>query len=781
MKPLYALLLLLLSSLSTKAQIKFVTEGGEGTQDGSSWANAWSAQVFADTIYSVPPGTQVWLAFGTYRPTKDTNGLVPTGQWFEIQERSTFKIQSGVKLFGGFAGYETSIDQRVDSLMLGSNGVNMTRLYGNDAQDNSRSNHVVSLQNVNDSTILDGLSFFSGDNIIYIESTGSQKSEPLIRNCYFNQALNCIEVDGKGSVLSRPIIMNSFFLNSYSQYGTAGINVKANSSVSVNNCVFTYCIGGVASCISFDASHGGSVNNCTFFYNIAIDPGYTNTAITSAAVTDSIYLNNSIFWNNYGSSSLITNTRLISGANYFSVKNCDFQAQDPTYSTAPAVKINCIDADPQFISNYYLAGEDNNWGTSDDGIALSASSPCRNGGLNSLIPSFITKDARRNPRVDFCVVDMGAYESKAPAGLIVLSESQSQSCVQYAVSGSGTVYSDASNCNTTAALLPSGSNPVTGIVKVCVTRDPDVNWVNNIPYVQRHYDIEPQQNPSGSTGRITLYFTQQDFDNYNMYTAGAFPSLPGWPGDVAGIANIKIEQDHGFSLTGVPGTYNGATVYIDPADSNIVWNTTSNVWEVSFNVNGFSGFFISTAITVIPVRLTGFTAKENNGTVQLHWQTATEFSNKYFDVQRSTDGRNFISIGKVTATGLAAGSHYDLTDIYPVAGINYYRLAMVDLDGSIKYSSIILVNLKKGSEMEVMLAPNPAGNYSTLNITGKFAGPVTAVAYDQQGKKVANLFTGQSSGNSLTITLDLTGFKKGIYIVEVKAGKATVKSKLIVQ
>jgi hypothetical protein len=81
-----------------------------------------------------------------------------------------------------------------------------------------------------------------------------------------------------------------------------------------------------------------------------------------------------------------------------------------------------------------------------------------------------------------------------------------------------------------AIVAPSGTSPVSGDIVSRVTIDPTVQTAGGIPYVQRHYDIEPATNPATSTATITLYFTQQEFDNYNAHPAHG-TDLPGSPTD----------------------------------------------------------------------------------------------------------------------------------------------------------------------------------------------------------------------------------------------------------
>jgi hypothetical protein len=159
----------------------------------------------------------------------------------------------------------------------------------------------------------------------------------------------------------------------------------------------------------------------------------------------------------------------------------------------------------------------------------------------------------------------------------------------------GTVvgYSVFGNTISHGRVVPSGTNPVIGNLNNNVIIDPVVNTYNGYPYVQRHYDINPVNNQPGATATLTLYYTQQDFNNYNAFP-GHGPDLPTGPSDLTNKANIRIFQYHGFGAGSLPGSYPGYAVEIDPADSNIVWNPDADCWEVTFDITGFSGFFMST-------------------------------------------------------------------------------------------------------------------------------------------------------------------------------------------
>jgi hypothetical protein len=71
------------------------------------------------------------------------------------------------------------------------------------------------------------------------------------------------------------------------------------------------------------------------------------------------------------------------------------------------------------------------------------------------------------------------------------------------------------------------------------------------------------------------------------------------------------------------------------------------------------------------------------------WNTAREINVKDFTIERSNNATHFISIGQVAATN-AAG--YSFADQNPLSGVSYYRLKIMDKDGSFKYSKIVTIN-----------------------------------------------------------------------------------------
>ncbi len=154
-------------------------------------------------------------------------------------------------------------------------------------------------------------------------------------------------------------------------------------------------------------------------------------------------------------------------------------------------------------------------------------------------------------------------------------------------------------CRLIARVVPNGAFPISGPTSAFVKFEsvvPVFPLVTGQPFVQRHYQITPATGAATATARVTLYFTQAEFDAFNAH-AGATLKLPLNAGDAGGKANVRIGKYPGNSSdnSGLPATYTGAAEVIDPDDAAIVFNATDNRWEISFDVDGFSGFILQTS------------------------------------------------------------------------------------------------------------------------------------------------------------------------------------------
>lgn len=154
-------------------------------------------------------------------------------------------------------------------------------------------------------------------------------------------------------------------------------------------------------------------------------------------------------------------------------------------------------------------------------------------------------------------------------------------------------------------------------------------------------------------------------------------------------------------------------------------------------------------IGVLPIELLDFTGEADGPANQLHWSTASENNSDRFEVQRAT-GSDFIAIGSVSAAGQSTTTlAYAFTDAHPLAGVNYYRLRMLDTDGAEQYSPVIAI-VRDG--IGAVAFPNPAQDELTLSWSA--AAIINTVrVIDATGRMVVEL-PAAVDGNSLSLVVD---------------------------
>jgi Secretion system C-terminal sorting domain len=324
-------------------------------------------------------------------------------------------------------------------------------------------------------------------------------------------------------------------------------------------------------------------------------------------------------------------------------------------------------------------------------------------------------------------------------------------------SPTNTLYAtDCSNLIATVGAL--GVSPISGSTTAKV-------WIETTQptqHVKRHYEITPAANANTATGKVTLYFIQQEFTDFNALN---IIKLPIDATDAANNkANLLIEKRAGVSGdgTGLPGTYTGTITTINPANADIIWNATASRWEVSFDVTGFSGFFVKTQLTTLPLKLVSFTGNKQNDKNYLQWQTTNEINTKSFTIERSYTGNNFTNIGTVNALANRNGN-YNYTDANKFETVVYYRLKMIENDGKFSYSSIIKLSNHSGSTLSIY--PNLVRDKATLQVNNTLLN-TTATLVDATGATIKTMVI----KNSVEI-LDMSGMPGGLYMLKMANGE----------
>jgi hypothetical protein len=356
-------------------------------------------------------------------------------------------------------------------------------------------------------------------------------------------------------------------------------------------------------------------------------------------------------------------------------------------------------------------------------------------------------------------LDVYANASSAQLAAITSSQTQTQA------DGTQITYTN-NNCDVIAGVTDAVSGNLLGNTISTVTLDATAQTHNSQPYCRRHYDITPANQGAAV---VTLYATFADFLDYNtLATATGWPLLPNDLNDTSGfIPNVRVTQVHG---TGGLGT--GVSELITP--TSVTWNNTLNAWQITFPVDSFSSFFIHTGTTApLAINLLNFSGDVKDASDVLHWTTSSEINSDYFELQYSTDAKNFSTIASIDTKApngnSATALDYTYTNAHIVAGYNYYKLKSVDKTGKAQYSNTIKLH-HQAINAAVSVVPNPFTNNINVVVDAAADNNVNITVHDASGRIVYTSKAAVKAGkNELSIaTSDWAG---GIYFVNVKQGQ----------
>lgn len=444
MKKYYLSLLLFTSYTYIFSQI-YVKQDASGTNDGTSWDNAYTNLQTA--INAANTDDEIWVAYGTYKPIESPDANVNTDlrSW-------CFYIDKDIKLFGGFTGTESSVSER-DFI---SNTTVLSGEIGNQSNLSDNSHHVIIITGTSKKSLLDGFTItrgnakggvnvnFSGETFYAYEGGGIYIKDAFI--VLKNLVIHENKADRGGGMYllnanatpfaDRVVIENvTFSFNDAISVNAGGGLLITNSNPLLYNTIFE---GNRAELFATVGGTGGGVTlvnstrvffyNPVFYANFAYNRGsaivsnsseftiYNGTFVNNSTrpinLEDFLSSNNrvfnSVFYNNGGSGDVFGD--LDSSAYSTTYNASDSQ---PPYDEIDEVTANFVDLSSSSASDIFVdidnpKGPDNIWRTIDDGLMPNNSSPLLEAAGVSSGP--YSQDVTGEFRF-FNTLDLGAYEN----------------------------------------------------------------------------------------------------------------------------------------------------------------------------------------------------------------------------------------------------------------------------------------------------------------------------------------------------------------------------------
>jgi uncharacterized repeat protein (TIGR01451 family) len=277
----------------------------------------------------------------------------------------------------------------------------------------------------------------------------------------------------------------------------------------------------------------------------------------------------------------------------------------------------------------------------------------------------------------------------------------------------------------------------------------------------------------------STYSSPTGLDQYGCPAVGPTTLIVNVP-PCTPIADTSITACSPYPLSTILPFRPGYNQFYDNAWSSVTNATSTGIYYATKQL--YPGCTDTIQINMsmpctLPITLSFFGGEYINSTVKLTWKVETQANFSHFEIERSTDGRNFNAIGNVT---LSSNDLYNYFDLNLTSGsIYYYRLKMIDIDGNFKYSNIVVIRVN-GSKNKIIIYPNPANDFINAELGGNAKGDYSIQLIDITGRTVSTKTVINAQRNQL-ITIQRAGLANGVYVLKIESShyNETILSKVI--
>ncbi|GAB2680165.1 hypothetical protein GCM10027036_38100 [Flavihumibacter cheonanensis] len=256
----------------------------------------------------------------------------------------------------------------------------------------------------------------------------------------------------------------------------------------------------------------------------------------------------------------------------------------------------------------------------------------------------------------------------------------------------------------------------------------------------------------------------------------------------AGTYQFTVGGDDGYRLS-----LDGGATWIINRWSDQSYNTTISTpinmdgdYDMVLEYYENGGFnrisFNMSVITLLPIHLVDFKAVVKNSQPVLNWVITANSTPDYFIVERSTDNRQFSSIGTIEPEMGEGKTRFSFTDKTAKGELFYYRLKMVDIDRTVTYSKTLTVRLNKGASTdELQVYPTVITSNQVMVKAGSSHKNVDINLVDLSGRVLIRQHVSQlNSSQPQSIDLSRVRLGKGVYVLKIISADGMDQSRKII-
>ncbi len=334
-----------------------------------------------------------------------------------------------------------------------------------------------------------------------------------------------------------------------------------------------------------------------------------------------------------------------------------------------------------------------------------------------------------------------------------------------------------------ASVRPQTQSLGTTAVQAYLNTD-KVRFGNNQYYLDRNLTIKPSNNTADSVS-VRFYFLDKEADSLLKATGCQGCAKPRSAYEF-GVSQYS-DENRAVENGSLGDNQQGLWTFIPLAKVTKV--PFDKGYYAEYKVGGFSEFWLNSGgadlSTPLPVKLMNITATRQGNNVLIGWKVGSETDVLRYEIEvaRSSEAMQqgrFEKLGEVGSNGNTTSTRsYTFTDTETDKfGARYYRLKMVNSDGSFRYSPVRLVSFEEAVVWQVY--PNPGNGEFSLVYQLPTNEAVAARLYDVKGRLVKEIST-RATGflQKLIIDISANNYATGMYLLRIAAGENERVFKLV--
>lgn len=307
-----------------------------------------------------------------------------------------------------------------------------------------------------------------------------------------------------------------------------------------------------------------------------------------------------------------------------------------------------------------------------------------------------------------------------------------------------------------------------GNVRTAVYFDQVEQLYDGYPYLKRHWIVDAENT---SPAQMKLYLDHQELVDLTLTYFGF--------GVISLQDDVYLLEFQDTIGVGIPDTIPFNVLDFNTNDSLPFTNTT-DVMGIEFFTSDPGAYMLRIKQTsqLLPLNLTFLSATKEENKAHIEWRIETDTEIDHYVVERSYNGVVFEDLAQVKSKQSSEEQAYHIYDDQPFSPISYYRLKIIQKDGSVRFTDVVSVSFER-SLQQIRIYPNPANEQAIISYFSQTNEDISYEVFDAHGQLIHQGIEYGSSQQHI-VNINTIDWQAGLYMIRIFTSNGIGTTKKIV-